>query len=212
MTGAKEMELLYGTTNKSKITFMEKKISHLGIKILSLTDINAPKMHIEENGNSPLDNARIKALEYYKALKVPLFSCDSGLYIDGLDDSKQPGINVRGLNDYMDDETAITYYSTLASEMGGKMTARYRNAICLILGEGQVFEHMGDDIASDPFYLVTKPHEKRNVGFPLDSISIHMKSGKYYIDMEYPFKYAEVDDGFSNFFEKALDKPSYFKT
>ena len=198
------MKLLYGTTNKSKVIFMQKKVSHLGIEIISLTNISAPKLHIEENGNSPLENARIKAKAYFNALKTPLFSCDSGLYIDGLDDAKQPGINVRGIGDHMTDEDAIAHYSSLAREMGGKMTARYKNAICLILGDGQIFEHMGDDITSSPFYLVSTPHKTRNEGFPLDSLSIHIESGQYYVDMEYPYKYAEVNDGFAKFFKNAL--------
>ncbi|MCL2199698.1 MAG: hypothetical protein FWB80_12325 [Defluviitaleaceae bacterium] len=198
------MKLLYGTTNKSKITFMQKRVSHRGIEIVSLTDIRAPQMHIEENGNSPLDNAKIKALAYYKALKTPLFSCDSGLYIEGLDEARQPGINVRGIGDYMSDDDAIAHYSALAKEMGGKMTARYKNAICLILDEGQIFEYMGEDIASAPFYLVSTPHKKRNIGFPLDSLSVHIESGEYYFDREYSEKYEEIDNGFAKFFSEKL--------
>jgi 8-oxo-dGTP diphosphatase len=199
------MKLLYGTTNKSKIAFMQKRVSHLGIELLSLSDVSAPILHIDENGNSPLDNARIKALAYFNALKIPLFSCDSGLYIDGLDDDLQPGINVRGIGDYMDDDETIAYYSTLANKMGGKMVAKYKNAIFLILNEGQMHEYMGNDIASDPFYIVSKSHTMRNIGFPLDSLSVHIKSGEYYFDREYSDKYAEIDEGFAKFFRKTLN-------
>jgi len=198
------MKILYGTTNESKITFMQKKVEHLGIKIQSLTDMQAPKLFITENGSSPLENARIKALAYYDMLKIPLFSCDSGLYIDGLDDEKQPGINIRGLNDQMDDEETIAYYSELADKMGGKMVARYKNAICFITENGVIYEHMGDDIASNPFYIVSKSHKVRNAGFPIDSLSVDIESIRYYVDMEYPYKYAEADDGFSAFFQKVL--------
>ena len=198
------MKLLYGTTNKSKIIFMQKKVQSLGIEIISLSDISAPQLIIEENGSSPLDNARIKAVAYYTVLKTPLFSCDSGLYIDGLDDTIQPGINVRGIGDHMNDEEAIAYYASLADEMGGKMVARYKNAICLILNDNEIFEYMGEDITSSPFYLVSKPHQMRNEGFPLDSLSVHIDSGQYYVDMEYPYKYAKVDDGFAAFFQRVL--------
>ena len=67
-----------------------------------------------------------------------------------------------------------TYYSSLATEFGGNMTAWYQNAIYLILDETQIFEYMGDDIASEKFLLVSKPHEKRREGFPLDSLSVHI--------------------------------------
>ena len=188
---------------------LSRDIEHLGIEILSLNDVGAPKMHIEENGNSPLDNAKIKALAYYDVLKMPVFSCDSGLYIDGLDDKRQPGINVRGQGDYMDDNKTIRYYSTLAAEFGGSMTARYQNAICLIFNEAQVYEYMGEDIASERFLLVSKPHEKRVkvMGFPLDCLSVQIESGKYYYDIDgYSDKYLNVHDGFVAFFKRVLEE------
>jgi len=81
MAGGKcTVKLIYGTTNKSKIRFMKKRIEPLGIEILSLADVDAPKFNIQENGNNPLENAKIKALAYYDTLKMPLFSADSGLY------------------------------------------------------------------------------------------------------------------------------------
>ena len=200
------MKLVYGTTNKAKIEFMKKSVEPLGIELLSLEDVNAPKLRIDENGNSPLENAKIKALAYYEALKMPLFSCDSGLYIDGLDDARQPGINVRGLHDHMNDDETKAYYSSWAAEFGGKMTARYKNAICLILDETRIYEYIGDDIASEPFWLVSKPHEKRNEGFPLDCISVHIESGKYYYDIDgYGEKYLEADNGFTAFFKRVLE-------
>jgi 8-oxo-dGTP diphosphatase len=205
MAGGKwVMRLIYGTTNKAKIDFMKRRVEHLGIEILSLNDVGTPKLHIEENGNSPLDNARIKALAYYDVLKKPVFSCDTGLYIDGLDDKRQPGINVRGQGDYMSDEEALRYYSALAAELGGSMTARYQNAIVLVLDEKTVYEHMGEDIASEPFLMVSKPHKNGVVakGFPLDCLSVHIESGKYYYDIDgYIDKYLNVHDGFAAFFQ-----------
>ena len=201
------MKLIYGTTNKAKIDFMKCRIEPLGIEILSLNDVDAPKIHIEENGNSPIDNAKIKALAYYNTLKMPVFSCDSGLYIDGLDNARQPGINVRGKGDYMDDNEAVRYYSSLAEEFGGSMTARYQNAICLVMSEDHIYEYMGEDIASERFSIVSKQHKNGVVakGFPLDSLSVHIESGKYYYDIEgYSDKYLDVHDGFAAFFERAL--------
>jgi len=81
------MDLIYGTTNKAKIEFMKRRVEHLGIEILSLNDVGAPKMYIEEDGNSPIANAKIKALAYYDALKMPVFSCDSGLSDSGIDNA-----------------------------------------------------------------------------------------------------------------------------
>jgi len=163
-----------------------------------------PKLYIEENGSSPLENAKIKALAYYDVLKMPLFSADSGLYVDGLEDGRQPGINVRGIGDHMDDDDAVAYYSALADEMGGQMVAQYKNAICLILGDGQMYEYMGEDIAIEPFLMVSKPHKIRKEGFPLDSLSVDIKNGKYFYDLEDGWKYGESGNGFADFFKRAL--------
>jgi len=201
------MKLIYGTTNKAKIDFMKRRVEPLGIEILSLTDVDAPQLDITENGNSPLDNARIKALTYYETLKMPVFSCDSGLYIDGLDDFRQPGINIRGQDDYMDDDEAVRYYSALAAELGGSMTARYKNAIVLVMDKKTIYEHMGEDIASEPFLMVSKPHKNGVVakGFPLDCLSMQIESGKYYYDIEgYIDKYLNMHDGFATFFQRVL--------
>ncbi|MCL2171482.1 MAG: hypothetical protein FWB71_04955 [Defluviitaleaceae bacterium] len=206
------MELIFGTTNKSKLRAMQMRLgkdASLGLEILGLGDIGAVDFAIPEIGASPLENARIKALAYFQALQRPVFSCDSGLFIDELEDSRQPGVNVRGIGDYMSDDDAIAYYSALAAEMGGKMTARYKNAVCLILANGEIYEYMGDDISGHRFYMVAKPHHIRNEGFPLDSISVEIASGKYYFDIDdYANKWNpdEIDDGFINFFRRVLGK------
>jgi len=200
------VELIYGTTNKAKMQAMKKIAEPLGIKLLSLDDVGTPKLNVEENGNSPLENAKIKALAYYKVLKRPLFSCDSGLYIDEVDDARQPGVNIRGVGDVMDDDAAVAYYAGLAGEFGGRITARYRNAIVLVLDENSVHEYMNEDIESERFAIVSKPHGKRVAGFPLDGLSVHIGSGKYYYDMDSGYeKLINEDDGFAAFFKRILN-------
>ena len=153
------MKLIYGTTNKAKIKSMKKHIEPLGIEILSLNDVDAPKLDIDESGNTPLENAKIKALAYHRELHKPVFSCDSGLYIDGLDDARQPSAHVRSVGGReLNDEETIAYFSSLAVEFGGSMTARYQHAICLVLDETRIYEYMGEDIASEKFLIVAKPH------------------------------------------------------
>lgn len=39
-------------------------------------------------------------------------------------------------------------------------------------------------MASEPFIITSKPHGKRIKGFPLDSLSIDIRTGKYYYDLE----------------------------
>ena len=200
------MKLLYGTSNKSKIRVMKEYIASLGIEISSLDDVSAPLPDIDESGSSPLENARIKALAYYKALKTPVFSCDSGLYIDGLDDTRQPGVHVRRINGRrLNDDEMIAYYSALANEFGGKLTARYQHSICLVMDDAKIYEHAGEDLASQRFYIVSKPHPRRYEGFPIDSLSVEIQSGMYYYDIENCQDiYFGIADGFTAFFSRVL--------
>lgn len=89
------MKVLYGTTNPAKIQYMKEFLKGLDIEIVGLKDVNLDIGSVEEVGNSPLENARIKAINYSKYVDMPVFSCDTGLYIKGLEVNKQPGVYVR---------------------------------------------------------------------------------------------------------------------
>ena len=199
------MKILYGTTNKGKLQAMEKSVRELDIEIMGLNDLNCKLPLIEECGRTPLENAEIKARAYFEEFHIPVFSCDSGLYFDELTDEEQPGIHVRRVNGKeLNDDEMIQYYSTLAGKYGGKITGRYRNAIYFILDENHHYSSMDMSIATEPFVLVTKPHVKRVEGFPLDSLSIDIETGKYYYDIEVKDVSTSVDDGVRKFFTEVL--------
>ena len=199
------IKLLYGTTNKAKITVMENAVGDLGIELISLNDLNCELPVIVENGKTPLENAEIKARAYYEAFHMPVFSCDSGLYFDELSDEEQPGIHVRRVNGReLSDEEMTEYYASLARKHGGKLTGRYRNAIYFILDEKSHYSSMDMSIATEPFMLVSTPHPKRVEGFPLDSLSKDMKTGEYYYDLEEREVSSNVEEGLRCFFEKVL--------
>lgn len=201
------MEILYGTRNLAKINSMKNMLKDLDIEILSLNDVDLKVGAVDESGNSPLDNAKIKAFAYYKAFKKPVFSCDSGLYIDGISPSSQPGVHVRRVRGKeLNDEEMIEYYSELALNAGGEVRARYKNAICLILNEEEVFQYDGDDISSKQFIITSTPHKKRNKGFPLDSLSKDIETDKYYMDLTYhTAEEASMINGFREFFIRSLN-------
>lgn len=179
------MKILYGTTNPSKVKYMKKMLDCLDIELISLNDINLDIEDIDESGNNPLENARIKAIAYYKVAKMPVFSCDSGLHIEGLSEEEQPGVHVRRVHSkVLNDEEMIDYYSKISARLGGKAIARYKNAICLVIDEKHVFGYDGEDIAGEKFIISSKPHFKRHKGFPLDSLSVNIKSEKYYVDID----------------------------
>ncbi len=198
------MKILYGTTNKGKLQAMEKALEPLNIELLGLKELNCELPLVYECGETPLENAEIKAKAYYEAFHMPVFSCDSGLYFDELTEEEQPGIHVRRVNGKeLTDEEMIQYYSALAIRYGGRITGRYRNAIYFILDEEHHYSSMDMSIATEPFILVKEPHSKQRVpGFPLDSMSIDIKSGKYYYDLQTKDVSTSVDDGVRKFFSE----------
>ena len=95
------MKLLYGTGNLAKLSAMRNRLEQLDIELIGLNDLrvegkNVPE--VKEDGNTPLENARLKAMVYYEAFQIPVFSCDSGLYFDNVPDEVQPGVHVRNVN------------------------------------------------------------------------------------------------------------------
>lgn len=201
------VKLLYGTKNPAKIEDMRRRLRSLDVDIMGLNDLDADIPDIEENGKSPLENAEKKALGYFAAFKIPVFSCDSGLYIDGLPDDLQPGVHVRTVNGkYLNDNEMLVYYSGLAKKYGD-LTARYKNAICFVQDENHIYGAMDKSMESEPFIITSKPHPTIKKGFPLDSLSIDIGTGKYYYDLaadreqEY-----NAEDGFLKFFKNILHK------
>ena len=202
------MRILYGTTNQAKLDSMKRITEVLGIEIIGLKDVNQPLPRIEESGKNPLENAKMKAEAYYKAFSMPVFSCDSGLYFDNIEEALQPGTHIRRVNGKeLTDEEMIEYYSGLAKSHDDRLIGRYRNAIYFILDDETKFFSMDKSLETEPFMLVSKPHEKRIKGFPLDSISVDLASEKYYYDIEEKsVDQSAVEQGFKAFFEKVLSR------
>ena len=201
------MKIIYGTKNKAKLEDMKRVLNGLELEITGLSDTGTDLPEVDESGNDPLKNAEIKALAYYEVLKKPVFSCDSGLFIEGLDEKMQPGAHVRRVNGiYMSDNEMIDYYSGLVKAYGN-LVARYRNAICFVMDNTHIYETMEPSMESEKFILTDKPHSTvRKEGFPLDSISLDIKTNKYYYDLpEDKLEQVAVEDGFLEFFKNILN-------
>ena len=200
------MKLLYGTTNKAKLDLMKRALSSLEIEVIGLRDIEKEIPEVLETGDTPLENAMIKAKAYYDAFKIPVFSCDSGLYFDGITDDEQPGIYVRRVGGKeLNDEEMTAHYADLSAKHGGSLIGRYRNAIYFILNENDHYSTMDISIATEPFILSSVPHKRAVEGFPLDRLSKNIKSGEYYYDMKDPTLTTDTEAGLRAFFAKVLD-------
>ncbi|MCP5455825.1 MAG: hypothetical protein H7A30_06155 [Thermotogae bacterium] len=199
------MKILYGTGNPAKLEAMRRRLNKLDIDLIGLKDMNTEIPEVTEDGKTPLENAVKKASAYYAAFNIPVFSCDSGLYFDNIPDEDQPGVHVRTVKGkYLSDEEMLEHYSALAKKYGD-LTARYKNAVSLITDNEHMYSAMDSSIESMPFIMTEKPHNIRKKGFPLDSLSIDIKTGKYFYDLEADAldRFA-IEDGFLDFFIKYL--------
>lgn len=206
------MKLLFGTGNAAKLSVMRSRLEKIGIELIGLNDLKAQGLsipNVAETGNTPLENARIKALAYYEAFKMPVFSCDSGLYFDDVPDEAQPGVYVRNVNGKsLSDDEMLEHYTGLAKKYGnGRLTARYKNAICFVKDENHIYEAMEPSMESEPFILADRQHSAiRKKGFPLDSLSIDIRTGKYYYDLsDEELEQFAVEDGVLKFFTENWD-------
>ena len=204
------MKLLYGTGNLAKLSAMRNRLEQLDIELIGLNDLRTEGKIIPEvieDGNTPLENARLKAMAYYEAFQIPVFSCDSGLYFDNVPNEIQPGVHVRNVNGKcLSDDEMIDYYSGLVKAYGN-LVARYRNAICFVMDDAHIYEAMEPSMESEKFILTDKLHSTiRKEGFPLDSISLDIKTNKYYYDLpEDKLEQVAVEDGFLEFFKNILN-------
>lgn len=209
------LEIIYGTGNGAKISYMEETLKNLPVKIVGLHQAAEKEgiilPDIKETGENPLENARLKAEGYFRVFGKPVFSCDSGIYLwnyttkEPLPDEEQPGIHIRGNGERrLGDEELLAYYIGLVKKYG-QVCGRFKNGICFIWNGQQRKESMSESMWGEPFLLTDKPHEKRVEGFPVDRISLDISTGKYLYDLEKDSEGEEAQNrGFENFFRQCL--------
>ena len=174
-------KIFFATENESKAERFRKKLLAKNIEIITINDLKE-KIDIEENGQNAIDNALIKARAYQKVVNLPILAMDDNLYIDNIPNDKQPGMFVRRVNGKrLTDEQMIEYYANLAKVYGdnGKLTCRWVYGIALINNN----QEKTYTWSKEDFYLVDKPSNKINPGYPLNSISVNKKLNKYFTDI-----------------------------
>ena len=173
------MKVLFATTNLAKVKKYGEELSKNNIELLTLKDLDL-NLHIDENGKNAIENAEIKAKTYYEATGITTIGMDNNLFIEELPGEKQPGTHVRRINGKeLNDDEMIEYYTSLVRENGGKLTAKWVYGMAIYDGK-EIKTHTW---SKDHFYFIDKPSEKRNPGYPLDSISIIPEFDKYLVEL-----------------------------
>lgn len=181
------MQILIGTTNPSKVERFKKLLSGCDVEFLTLRDLNITN-EPEEQGNTPEENAVIKA-RFYGQFFDAVICNDSGLYFDSLplSDARQPGLNIRTPmgKGRLNDEQMIAYYAHLIQSLGGKVTAYYLDGVA-VYHQGKISSFMENSEATkaSAFFMVDTPSPLRHPGWPLDSLSVNRQTGRYFVEKQ----------------------------
>ena len=173
------LKVLFATNNPAKVLKYKEPLEKHGIELITLKDLKI-KLDIKETGKNSIENAYIKAKSYYDATSIPTIGMDNSLFIEELPEDKQPVTYVRRVNGKeLTDDEMIEYYTNLVKENGGRLTAKwvYGMVVCSSHGSSEF------SWSKDHFYFVEEPCEKRNPGYPLDSISIVPQFNKYLVEL-----------------------------
>ncbi len=200
------MKVLFATGNPAKVKRYKESLEKNGIELITMKDIGI-NLNIDENGKDAIENAYIKAKAYYDATGIPTIGMDDNLFIDGIDESLQPGTHVRRVGGrQLSDEEMITYYTRLVKDHGEKLQAKW------VYGMVVITDKSCDELtwSKDKFYFVSTPCSKRNPGYPLDSISIIPEFNKYLVELSDEernlCKSKENIDGVVNFILDCINK------
>lgn len=161
------MKVIIATHNKHKLAEMERILSPMGYEVVTDTMLGIEITDVEENGETFLDNARIKAQSGCKESGLICIADDSGLCVDALGGA--PGVySARYSGVHGDDEGNIKkLLENLKDVPDEKRTARFECAICVCfpggeeitakgICEGKIgYEKIGDNgFGYDPIFMV----------------------------------------------------------
>jgi len=105
---------------------------------------------------------------------------DNNLFIEDLPEEKQPGTHVRRIQGKeLNDDEMIEYYSNLVHDNGGKLKAKW--VYGMVIYDGKEVKQF--TWSKSHFYFVDEPSQKRNPGYPLDSLAIIPEYDKYLVEL-----------------------------
>ena len=130
------MKIIIATHNKHKLQEMSRILSPMGYEVVTDRDIGIELSDVEENGETFLDNARIKAEAGCKESGLPCIADDSGLCVDALGGA--PGVYSARYSGVHGDDDGNN--RKLLKELEGvtteKRTAHFACAICVSFPDG----------------------------------------------------------------------------
>lgn len=172
-------ELVFSTGNRAKVQQVQGALGG-NILVRGIGEFNV-NIDVEEDGKTAQENARKKAVAYAKALGQTVFAMDNALYFKGFNDDEQPGLFVRRIGgiERSSDQEMIESYAKLVKSRGERLEGWWEFAVSIAQPDGTSIE---ESIIS-PRTFVAEASKKIVPGYPLESIQIDPKTGKYVSEM-----------------------------
>lgn len=121
------MDILIGTSNKSRISYIKNLLGEKNFAFRSLSDLGIDKI-AQESGNTVLENAKLKAKYYYDLSKTITISIDAGLEFENINEEFQPRDKVKRIcgADNPTEEEMLKYYCKFISGVESKTPNKKR--------------------------------------------------------------------------------------
>lgn len=180
------VRLLLGSTNRRKIREWRLMLGRIAAELVDPYQLGLA-VDPAETGETPEENARIKAIAYFDATGIPAFSLDAALRIEGLPDDQQPGVHVRriGGGESATDAEMIRHYSALLRGLGGTAIGVWTFGVALACDRN----HAHTQRLTYRTTLLATPSSAVDPGAPLNSLQFDTARGKYFSEMA-PAEYA----------------------
>ena len=181
-----EFRLLLGSANRRKIREWRLMLHRIDMELVDPYQLGLA-VDPDETGETPEENARIKAIAYFDATGIPAFSLDAALRIEGLPDDQQPGVHVRriGGGESATDAEMVRHYSALLRRLGGDATGVWTFGVALACDRN----HVHAQRMTYRTTLLATPSPVVDPGAPLNSLQFDPARSKYFSEMA-PAEYA----------------------
>lgn len=173
--------IVLGTTNPAKKQLVQAALAPLDVVVRGTDDLGIA-ITVEEDGATAQENARKKSLAYARAAGRPVLSIDNALSFTGLPNEEQPGVNTRavpGVTGRATNEELLRHYTDVIQRLGSSIDGHWEFAFCIADTSGSIVERT----VLSARRFVSAPTSSRIPGFPLESIQIDPKTGRYIADM-----------------------------
>ncbi len=175
------MKLLIATNNKGKIEMFKHLLEERGVDLVFLDTFDFPFDPPEENGETPEDNAILKAKYYCQKTGLATLADDAGFCIDAL--GGEPGVKARRwageLPDTVSDEDWLIFYQKKVESIPYDLfTGSFPFSRVLLLPDGKM--HIQNDKIE--ILLVKTPRRPFKAGFPVSSVQM-FPDGRHRLDV-----------------------------